>query len=115
MRGLLSGAADTDDAVAQWLSYANPSRAAYESGHPVGRHAGELGFTSTDQLAMVNVAIQVQTLIRHRVVGPAVAAGEVRVIGLFFDIPSARVLQVDSQSVAELAPSALALAQTPAQ
>lgn len=111
MRGLINGAADADDAVAQWLSYGNPSRAAYESGHPVGRHAEELGFATTDQLAMVNVATQVQTLIRHRVVGPAVAAGRVRVIGLFFDIPTARVLQIDSQSVAELDPAALPFAR----
>lgn len=112
MRGLLSGAAETKDVVAQWLSYGNPSRAAYESGHPVGRHADELGFSQTDQLAMVNVAMQVQTLNRHQVVGPAVAAGRVRVIGLFFDIPTARVLQVDPQSIAELDPTALAFSGT---
>lgn len=102
MRGLLGEGPAVDDAVEQWLAYGNPSRTAYENGHPVGRHAEELGFAPVDQLSMVNVAMQVQTLIRHRVVGAAVAEGKVRVIGLFFDIPSARVLQVDSQSVSEL-------------
>ena len=69
--------------------------------------AQELGFAPVDQLAMVNVAIQLQTLSRHRVVGAAAADGTVRVIGLFFDIPSARVLQIDSQSVTELDPESI--------
>ncbi|CAN5612043.1 SulP family inorganic anion transporter [soil metagenome] len=104
MRGVLEGSAD-DGPVAEWLAHGSASLSAYRSGHPVARAARELGFAEIDQLAMVNVAIQLQTLNRHHVVGKAAADGTVRVIGLFFDIPSARVLQIESQSVTELDPA----------
>lgn len=109
MRGLLDGAVDDGDSgpVAEWLAHGAASLSAYRSSHPVARQAQELGFAPVDQLAMVNVAIQLQTLSRHRVVGAAAADGTVRVIGLFFDIPSARVLQIDSQSVTELDPESI--------
>lgn len=62
-----------------------------------------MGFSATDQLAMVKVAIQLQTLARHPVVGAAAANGTVSVVGLFFDIPTARVRQIDTQTLSELA------------
>lgn len=102
---LASAPADSDGsegAVEQWLTFAQPSRKAFLSGHPVARAAAELGFDEVDQLGMVNVAVQVQTLGRHPLVGEAVAEGRVRVAGMFFDIPSARVLEITSTGVSYL-------------
>jgi carbonic anhydrase len=54
---------------------------------------------------MVNVAVQLQTLTRHRVVGRANAEGRLRITGLFFDIPSARVLQIGTKEITVLDPA----------
>ncbi|PBC46734.1 carbonic anhydrase [Rhodococcus sp. ACS1] len=106
MKAVLAEAqADTDGsegAVEQWLTFAQPSRRAFLGGHPVARAAAELGFDEVDQLGMVNVAVQVQTLGRHPLVGAAAAEGRVRVAGMFFDIPSARVLEITSTGVSYL-------------
>ncbi|MFE7417386.1 SulP family inorganic anion transporter [Rhodococcus sp. NPDC057529] len=106
MKAILAVAqADTDGsegAVEQWLTFAQPSRTAFLGGHPVARAAAELGFDEVDQLGMVNVAVQVQTLGRHPLVGAAAAEGRVRVAGMFFDIPSARVLEITSTGVSYL-------------
>ncbi|OAK51510.1 carbonic anhydrase [Rhodococcus sp. Eu-32] len=91
-----------DERVGEWLEHGLASLEAYRSGHPVGRAAEELGFSEGDQLAMVNVAVQLQTLTRHRVVGKASAEGRLRVTGLFFDIPSARVLQIGTKDITVL-------------
>ncbi|MDV7246154.1 MULTISPECIES: bifunctional SulP family inorganic anion transporter/carbonic anhydrase [Rhodococcus] len=88
--------------VEQWLTFAQPSHKALLSGHPVARAAEELGFDEVDRLGMVNVAVQLQTLQRHPVVGAAAAEGRVRVAGMFFDIPSARVLEITSTGVSYL-------------
>ena len=103
MRAILAGP-DTvgDERVVEWLEHGLASLEALRSGHPVGRAAAELGFAEGDQLAMVNVAVQLQTLTRHRVVGRAAAEGKLRVTGLFFDIPSARVLQISTKEITVL-------------
>jgi carbonic anhydrase len=106
MKAVLSGPENAADAsVAEWLGYGMASLDAYRSGHVVGRQAAELGFGEADQLAMVNVAVQLQTLTRHRVVGRANAEGRLRITGLFFDIPSARVLQIGTKEVTVLDPA----------
>lgn len=97
-----ASAGGSEGAVEQWLTFAQPSRKAFLSGHPVARAAAELGFDEVDQLGMVNVAVQVQTLGRHPLVGAAAAEGRVRVAGMFFDIPSARVLEITSTGVSYL-------------
>lgn len=61
--------------------------------------AAAAGFGDVDQLAIVNVALQVQTLQRHLLVGRAVAEGRLRVAGLFFDIATARVVTVTTTGV----------------
>jgi carbonic anhydrase len=43
---------------------------------------------------MVNVAVQIETIIAHPLVGTAYGEGRIDVIGLFYDIPRADVLQV---------------------
>jgi MFS superfamily sulfate permease-like transporter len=49
------------------------ARDALRNGHPVGEAARNAGFNEVDQLDMVNVAVQLQNLQRHPMVGPAVA------------------------------------------
>ncbi|KZF15276.1 SulP family inorganic anion transporter [Rhodococcus sp. EPR-134] len=91
-------------AVQQWLEHAQPSKNAYHSGHPVARSAADAGFSAVDQLAMVNVALQLQTLQRHPLIGAAMSEGRIHIAGLFFDIPTARVLAVSTTCVIELDP-----------
>lgn len=105
MKALLAAdteATESGDPVEQWLRFAQPSHTAYDCGHPVARAAAELGFDEVDQLGMVNVAVQLQTLQRHPLVGAAAAEGRVRVAGMFFDIASARVLQITPTGVVHL-------------
>ncbi|WP_442972846.1 SulP family inorganic anion transporter [Rhodococcus sp. IEGM 1354] len=106
MKAILGGAENAaDPSVAEWLGHGRASLDAFRSGHAVGRQAAELGFGEADQLAMVNVAVQLQTLTRHRVVGRANAEGRLRITGLFFDIPSARVLQIGTKEITVLDPA----------
>lgn len=48
-----------------WLDHARPSLAAFRDGHPVQAAAADAGFGAVDQLAMVNVAVQLDRLRRH--------------------------------------------------
>ncbi|EID81301.1 MULTISPECIES: SulP family inorganic anion transporter [Rhodococcus] len=97
-------------AVGRWLEHAQPSKRAYLAGHPVARAAAESGFGALDQLAMVNVALQLQTLQRHPLIGAAMSEGRVHIAGLFFDIPTARVLAVSTSTIDELDPDSAAAA-----
>ncbi|NLU82700.1 bifunctional SulP family inorganic anion transporter/carbonic anhydrase [Rhodococcus sp. HNM0569] len=90
----------TPAAIDRWLTHADASVRAFRSGHPAARAAAELGLGAVDQLGVTNVAVQVQTLMRHPLVGEAFADGRLRVAGLFFDIASAEVLEVTPTGVA---------------
>ena len=57
------------------------------------------GFGAVDQLSMVNVAVQVETLTTHPLVAGAHREGRLNIIGLFYDIASAQALQVDPTGV----------------
>lgn len=94
MRAVLSNPEGTDSVVGQWLANAQPSLVALRLGHPVGRAAAAMGFNEVDQLAVVNVAKQVEALSRHPLVGRAAAESKLRIIGLYFDIRTARVYEV---------------------
>ncbi|MGW5050034.1 SulP family inorganic anion transporter [Actinokineospora sp. NPDC004072] len=89
MTALLSD--PSDDPVGHWLRWAAPSLAAWRDGHPLGLHAAAEGWSEVDQLAMVNVAVQLDALRRL----PVVERGGVRLVGLFFDIPSGTLLMLD--------------------
>ncbi|UVS80997.1 bifunctional SulP family inorganic anion transporter/carbonic anhydrase [Actinokineospora sp. UTMC 2448] len=89
MTALLSD--PSDDPMGQWLRWANPSLAAWRDGHPLGLHAAADGWSEVDQLAMVNVAVQLETLRRL----PVVERSGVRLVGLFFDIPTGTLLMLD--------------------
>ena len=81
--------------LSDWLAYAEPALAAFDRGrHPVAQSAAARGFDAVDQLGMVSVAIQVDTLVNHPLVRDRYGDGRLTVIGLFYDITSARVLQV---------------------
>ncbi|MFI6866536.1 SulP family inorganic anion transporter [Nocardia sp. NPDC050406] len=96
--------------LGDWLGYALPSLDRFRLGHPVARAAAEAGFDETDQLSMVNVAVQVETLLTHPVVRQAVLDRGVKVSGLFFDIATARVLEVTADGIAEIDDPELELA-----
>lgn len=67
-----------------------PSRAA---------ERGSNGFTEADQLAIVNVAVQVERLARNPILAPALASGAVRIVGMFFDLSTGRVHEVDRSGI----------------
>lgn len=110
MKALLAEADGEDDgflgpAFGRWLDHARPSYAGLLAGHPVGRQAAAAGFSRVDQLAMVNVAVQLAKLQNHPVAGPALAAGKVQATGLFYDISTAQVLQVTAAGIENLDPA----------
>jgi carbonic anhydrase len=83
-----------------WLAHGLPALTAYDGGrHPVAQDAAAAGFTAVDQLSMVNVSTQVEALIRHPLVADAHSRGDLDVIGVFYDIPSASPLRIRSSSV----------------
>lgn len=58
-----------------------------------------MGFNDVDQLAVVNVAKQVEILSRHHLVGRAAAEARLRIIGLYFDIRTAQVYEVTQTGI----------------
>jgi carbonic anhydrase len=82
-----------------WLEHANESLAAYHDHHPALASARSNGFGEVDQLAIVNVAVQVERLARNQVLAPAVASGAVQVVGMFFDLSTVHVHEVDQSGI----------------
>ncbi|MBF6181161.1 SulP family inorganic anion transporter [Nocardia otitidiscaviarum] len=101
MKALRAGVPD-GPGLGDWLRHALPSLDRYRLGHPVARAAANAGFDETDQLSMVNVAVQVETLLTHPEVRRAVLERGIMVSGLFFDIATARVLQVTAEDIADI-------------
>jgi len=100
MDDLLHGGAD--GAIGRWLDHGHASVTALRDGHPVASAAAAAGFDAADQLGMVNVAVQVQTLQRHPLVAPRLARGSVTVAGLFLELSSARLYLVGADHIAEI-------------
>jgi carbonic anhydrase len=90
MRALLDGARQPGDPLGDWLASGAPSLDALRAGHPVGQAALAAGYGEVEALAMVNVAQQLADL-RSQGVDAALT-------GLFFDIPTARVLVLDEEA-----------------
>ena len=68
--------------LAAWLAHAQPAVAAFDSGrHPIAQAAAAKDFDPVDQLGMVNVAIQVETLMNHPLVSTLHDTGQLKVIG----------------------------------
>jgi carbonic anhydrase len=92
-----------DEVLDTWLEYAWPTLAAFDGGcHPIAQSAAAEGFDTVDQLSMVNVALQVQTLTEHPLLRERYQQGRLDILGLFYDIPSAAVLQVTSTEVSTI-------------
>ena len=106
--GTVPGAgAGPRSAIDLWLDHARPSLAAFHEGHPVQAAAADAGYGEVDQLAMVNVAVQLDRLERHPGLQEALASGRVHVVGLFYDISTARVLQITPEGISHLDPAVL--------
>lgn len=90
--------------VEAWLEHGRPSLDAVRAGHPVQAAAANAGYGAVDQLAMVNVAVQLERLQRHARLEKALEADEVHVTGLFYDIATARVLQITASGISHLDP-----------
>ncbi|MGV9802327.1 SulP family inorganic anion transporter [Mycobacterium sp. NPDC003449] len=101
MTALLGKTDPGHEHLKSWLAHGNPSLETFDEGrHPVARSAAAAGFGTVDQLSMVNIAVQVQTLQSHPL------ASRVNVIGLFYDIASAGVLRVTPTVVETLVDAA---------
>ncbi|MEU6828208.1 bifunctional SulP family inorganic anion transporter/carbonic anhydrase [Nocardia beijingensis] len=87
--------------LGDWLEHARPSLERYRLGHPVAAAAAVAGFGPVDQLAMVNVAVQLETLHAHPVVRRGIEERGVAVSGLFFDLATARVIEIMADGIAE--------------
>ena len=96
MNGLRSGAAGQQGELGTWLLEARSVLRAWERGHPVAHAAAAEGFCEVDQLAMVNVAMQLEML-RAKDTGA-------ELMGLFYDIATARVLVLDGETQRFVAP-----------
>lgn len=106
MQALVSGA-PVGPGLGDWLGNARTSVERWRQRHPVGVAAADAGFGATDQLGMVNVAMQLETLRAHPVVRRAILERGITVSGLFFDIGTARVLEVNPDGIAEIIDSDL--------
>lgn len=99
MHDLLSG--DCDGSIRAWLHEGDASLAALRAGHPVAVAAREAGLAEADALSAVNVAVQLDRLRRHPLAGPRIADGTVAVVGLFLDLPTARLFHVSADEFVE--------------
>ncbi|MFD6159408.1 SulP family inorganic anion transporter [Nocardia sp. NPDC060256] len=91
----------TGSGLGDWLAHARPSLDRFRLGHPVAEAAALAGFGEVDQLGMVNVALQLETLHAHPAVRQGIEERGVAVSGLFFDIATARVIEVTVDGIAE--------------
>ncbi|MGW5685252.1 bifunctional SulP family inorganic anion transporter/carbonic anhydrase [Nonomuraea sp. NPDC003754] len=96
MAGLLSGGekAGSLPGLRRWLRHGNHSLARFILGDSDGSDSGPL-----DRLCRVNVTQQLENLRTHRKVAEQVAAGSLELVGLYFDIASARVHILPSPEV----------------
>ncbi|WP_082929840.1 bifunctional SulP family inorganic anion transporter/carbonic anhydrase [Mycobacterium sp. 1164966.3] len=110
MEVLHSGLSGTVDhtAVGQWLEHGRDSLDAFRDGHPARVRAESDGLREADQLAIVNVTVQMEKLAHNPILADARAAGTLKVYGMFFDISTARVYEVNQQGlVRPVEPAAL--------
>ncbi|BCK55129.1 SulP family inorganic anion transporter [Nocardia wallacei] len=85
-----------------WLEHGRPALERFRGGHPVAVAAAAAGFDAVDQLGMVNVAVQLDVLSRHPVVRRGIEERGVVLAGLFFDISTARVVEITADGIGEI-------------
>lgn len=96
----LSGFPDQPStAMSHWLEHARDSLAAFQDHHPARASAQADGLSEADQLSVVNVAVQMERLARNPILAPAKAAGALKVYGMFFDIATAHVYEVNQDGI----------------
>lgn len=114
MQALLDDSEDTQGsatgAIGHWLEHARDSLAAYRDNHPARVSSTSNGFTFSelDQLAIVNVAVQVERLTRNPILAPALAAGTLQVVGIFFDFATVHVHVVNEHGIVHATEPAVA-------
>jgi carbonic anhydrase len=86
-------------AMSRWLGYAGDSLDAYRDRDPARLSAQEDGFGEVDQLGVVNVAVQLERLVCHPILAPAIASGAVQVVGMFFDTSTSHVYEVNQHGI----------------
>ncbi|WP_280272471.1 carbonic anhydrase, partial [Nocardia wallacei] len=101
MRAVLDGT-PTAPGLEEWLAHALPSLARFRAAPPVAVAAAAAGYDEVAQLSMVNVAVQLQTLRAHPIVSRAMAEHGLTVSGLFFDIGTARVIEITTDTIGEI-------------
>ncbi|TQM31745.1 SulP family inorganic anion transporter [Nocardia bhagyanarayanae] len=87
--------------LGDWLAHARPALERFRLGHPVAEAAARAGFGEVDQLGMVNVAVQLETLYAYPAVRQGIEERGVAVSGLFFDFATARLIEVRVDGIAE--------------
>ncbi|GAB3268548.1 SulP family inorganic anion transporter [Kineosporia babensis] len=104
MRALLEPSLEVRGALPGWLANAEDSLTSYRDTSAAGLDLGEVDEVA--RLAQVNVVVQLRHLMEHPLVRRRVEAGELELVGMFFDIGSAevRVLQPDSGEFRSPAP-----------
>jgi carbonic anhydrase len=100
MKVLLDQRSDrADTPMGQWLEYAHESLDAYHNHHPARESAESIAYPEIDQLSIVNVAVQLERLTRHPILASAVTAGDLQLVGIFFDIATTRVYEVTERGI----------------
>jgi carbonic anhydrase len=87
-------------ALSNWPRHAEPSVRRGETAPAItleGRNPGESpSLSDHDQLALHNVLQQLGHLRQYKIVADAEAQGELRVVGMYFDVGAAQVYLFDS-------------------
>ncbi|GAA2661412.1 MULTISPECIES: SulP family inorganic anion transporter [Actinosynnema] len=92
MKALLDGTAPPGSRLRSWLRAADASLIRFhERGGPAS------GESVVERLAVANVAQQLDNLMAYECVREAVGCGALRLVGMYFDISSARVYLVDPE------------------
>lgn len=100
MKTLLSESIDTPtSAVGRWLDNARDTLVAYREFHLARVGAAASGFSQADQLAVVNVVIQVERLAHHPSLVAAVLSGRLRIAGTFYSAEAGRQYQVSTNGI----------------
>lgn len=91
MKAVLDPSAGPRSALGTWLRYAEPSVERFRA------LPEDEGLPANERLCLANVAQQLENLRSHPCVESAVAAGRLRLTGMYFDISATRVYLVDPE------------------
>jgi carbonic anhydrase len=90
MKALVSGVPAEAPALCSWLRHAVPSLERFRT-RPQLTVGGQVPAAEWDRLSLHNVLAQLDRLRAHPTVATALARGELRLIGMYFDVAAARV------------------------